>query len=59
MQWYIYQYIGAVVSISQAQYSVTENTHSLEVGIVLSAITSENVIVGVNITDISANGNVK
>ena len=51
--------IGAMVSLSQSQYSVAESDSSLTVGITLSSRTSEDVMVEVTISDGSANGNVE
>ena len=44
--------------MGQAQYSVAESSNTLLVFITLSAITSEDVAVGINVSDISTNGNV-
>ena len=44
--------------MGQAQYSVAESSNTLLVFITLNAITSEDVAVGINVSDISTNGNV-
>ena len=51
--------MGAVVSLNQPQYLITENSSFLPVNVILNRIASEDVIVEVTISDGSANGNVE
>ena len=54
-----YWSIGATVSLSRSQYSVSESDASLSVTITLSSVASEDVLVEVTISDGSATGNVE
>ena len=54
-----YWSIGAMVALSQLQYSIIESDSLLSVMIMLSSRASEDVMVKVSLSDGSANGNVE
>ena len=58
-QYHIICSTGAIVSLSQSQYSVAENDSPLAGTITLSSRTSKDVIVEVIISNESANGSVE